>query len=626
MAHASLRRNDNRIIIHFDYDCFYAAVFEAEDPALKSLPLAVQQKQIIVTCNYAARRRGLYKLQLITEAKKACPDAIIVLGEDLTRFRNASKSLYNFLRSHTWSDRAEKLGFDEVWMDVTDIVEYNLALLNQNSLRDSFFQVSREDPTQGFSYDALTVAGQSWSAGLGTRLQAQELALNDLDALEKDLHLRLTLGSHFALFLRQRLYDNLGYTSTVGIATSKLVSKLVGNVNKPNNQTTMLPPYIATECYPSNINAFLDTHDIGAVPWIGFKLAQKIREYVLQRPAAFQTGLVYGGSREKVMVGDVRNVPDITSSSLEKLLAGPGAPHGIGTKVFGLLHGIDDTEVSQARNAPRQISIEDSYVRLDNLAQILEQLHSLTLRLLQRMRIDLLEASDADEPALTSLNEASTKQWLAKPEILRLTTRPRLPLNPDGTRSRTFKRISRSMQLPNFVFNLAESEQDLTSRLVAETLLPLFKKLHPEKSGWNLSLVNVAVTGMVDTASNAKNAEGRNIASMFKKQDDFFADFKVTDEVSNKPRENVTEQTEGVNESDGLEKSLASVPDIESDVSQWENDSDGDQNLRDVRCSECGQLMPHFAFVAHERYHALEPWRFKAEERSPDDVDVKDSV
>ena len=110
-----LRGDDSRLIIHFDYDCFYASVVEAENPALKSVPLGIQQKQIIVTCNYEARRRGLYKLQLITEAKKVCPDAVIVLGEDLTRFRNASKDLYNFLRDKVWSDRAERLGFDEVW-------------------------------------------------------------------------------------------------------------------------------------------------------------------------------------------------------------------------------------------------------------------------------------------------------------------------------------------------------------------------------------------------------------------------------------------------------------------------------------------------------------------------------
>jgi DNA polymerase iota len=110
-----LQRDDSRIIIHFDYDCFYASVVENENPALKSLPLAIQQKQIVVTCNYEARRRGLHKLQLITEAKRICPEAVIVLGEDLTRFRNASKDLYNFLSQATWSQRAERLGFDEVW-------------------------------------------------------------------------------------------------------------------------------------------------------------------------------------------------------------------------------------------------------------------------------------------------------------------------------------------------------------------------------------------------------------------------------------------------------------------------------------------------------------------------------
>ena len=127
-----------------DYDCFYAAVFEKENPALKSLPFAVQQKQIIVTCNYVARRRGLYKLQLIREARQKCPDVMyvvllidhstiilrlrslpgltlnpasiadpvsIALGEDLNRFRNASKENYDFLRSQIWSNKAERLGF-----------------------------------------------------------------------------------------------------------------------------------------------------------------------------------------------------------------------------------------------------------------------------------------------------------------------------------------------------------------------------------------------------------------------------------------------------------------------------------------------------------------------------------
>jgi hypothetical protein len=60
------------------------------------------------------RLQGLHKLQLIREAKQKCPDVIIVLGEDLTRFRNASRDLYNFLRARIWNSKAERLGFDEV--------------------------------------------------------------------------------------------------------------------------------------------------------------------------------------------------------------------------------------------------------------------------------------------------------------------------------------------------------------------------------------------------------------------------------------------------------------------------------------------------------------------------------
>lgn len=89
-------------------------MLEREDPKLRYLPLAVQQKQIIVTCNYEARRRGLHKLQLVKEARKICPDVIIVLGEDLSRFRDASKELYSFLKAYAWSSKVERLGFDEV--------------------------------------------------------------------------------------------------------------------------------------------------------------------------------------------------------------------------------------------------------------------------------------------------------------------------------------------------------------------------------------------------------------------------------------------------------------------------------------------------------------------------------
>ncbi|KAK7183886.1 impB/mucB/samB family protein [Paraphaeosphaeria sporulosa] len=516
-----LKRSLDSIIIHFD--AFYASVIEAETPSLRTRPLAIQQKQIVVTCNYEARRRGLYKLQLIKEAKKLCPDVVIVLGEDLTQFRNASKELYAFLRSFSWNSRCERLGFDEVWMDVTDMVNYNLELLNPTDLTSSFFCLSKSDPSIGFTFDASKVAGQTYPVQVDT----------SPDGPSNLLRMRLILGSHLAHYLRERLASEKDHTCTAGISTNKLLSKLVGNVHKPNDQTTLFPPY-NSEDGQDNVTSFIDSHEVGKIPGIGFKTALNLRALVLQRPAKFDQGLVYGGTKEKVLVGDVRKVPDIGPEALEQILGGTGAPHGIGAKVYGLLFGIDDSEVGQARDVPTQISLEDSYIRLDTISEVKKELLLLSKSLLRRMHADLLEE---DEDALASARtitdsaeptETPTKRWMAFPKTLRLTTRPRPPKNPDGSHNRSFARISRSGPMPNFVFTLKDDVDTIAERLVAEALLPLFRRLHPERSGWNLSLVNVAATNMVDAASE-KGGVGRDISKMFKRQDQVLKGFKVTD-------------------------------------------------------------------------------------------------
>jgi len=231
-----------------------------------------------VTCNYEARRRGLRKLQLISDAQRICPEVVIVLGEELGRFRDASKTLYSFLESFTWSGKVERLGFDEVFMDVSDIVDYNQALLNPYDLTRSFFQLKKDDPTIGFEFDA------SWIASHGYPPDAQSTLI--LPPYRDTLTTRLILGSYLAQYLRMSLEEARGFTATVGISTNKLLSKLVGNLNKPRGQTTLLPPYMGdggnssdniegkTE---SNVTQFIDSHEIGKIPGIGFKMAQRSR-------------------------------------------------------------------------------------------------------------------------------------------------------------------------------------------------------------------------------------------------------------------------------------------------------------------------------------------------------------
>ena len=476
------------------------------------------------------------------------------------------------------------------------MIDYNMETINRYDLPHSFFQMSKDDPTQGFEFDASAVAGHTYP-----KVQKSNADRPD------DLRLRLRLGSYLALYMRHQVEQQKGYTSTVGIATNKLLSKLVGNVNKPKGQTTLMPPLDAVDGESSNATAFMDEHEIGKVPGIGFKLAQRLREFVLQRPADFDW-TTYGGTKERVTVFDVRNHPEINFEKLETLLGGPGSPHGIGYKVWCLLHGIDDTEVSQARQVPRQISIEDSYTRLDTVPELLKQLNLLARSLISRMRIDLLSSEDDFEEAKPDLTEnvsngsgVAGKKWLAHPKTLRLTTRPRLPLLADGTRQRTMKRISHSCPLPNFIFSLQDSVDALADKLVRETLVTMFRKLHPEKIWWNLSLINVAVTNMAEAAGQSKTANGRDISNMFKRQEDVLKDFRVIEdgsEMAMNGNQYVANEVENV-DARVVPPSQTHATAAEEDV--W--DDEGEYDAMTEYCPACESHIPTFAMVAHRRFH-----------------------
>ncbi|KAJ5848100.1 hypothetical protein N7455_012057 [Penicillium solitum] len=499
-----LVRNDSRIILHLDYDCFYASVFEVEQPELRSLPLAVQQKQIVVTCNYEARRRGLHKLQLIKDAKRICPDVVIVLGEDLTKFRNASKELYLLARSVVWGGRVEKLGFDELFLDVTEMIDYNIGVLNQNDLANSYFHLDRKDPTVGFPYDATRFQGSTFPA-----MEEAFVAPTDPSSLE----MRLLVASHLQGHIRSKLEHQIGFTATGGISTSKLLAKLVGNVHKPNGQTTLLPPYTTTEDNTSNVSKFLDDHEIRKIPGIGSRISQKLQSHVIGQESV----------DENVTVKDVRQSPGMGPPLLDRILGGPGSVKGIGIRMWSILHGVDNSEVLEGRDVPTQISIEDSYGRLDTLEGVRRELVVLSRSLIRRVRTDLLDMSDDTAPQ---------GRWRAHPRTLRLSTRPRPPPDLGTVRTHSYNRISRSAPLPPFIFNLDENIDALAERLVRECVLSMFRKLHPEKSGWNLSLLNVAVTNMVETAGDQKQNSGRDIGKMFRQQETVLKDWTVQEPES----------------------------------------------------------------------------------------------
>lgn len=87
----------NRIILHCDLDCFFAAVEVRDNPQYKGKPVIIgadpkegKGRGVISTCNYEARKYGLHSAMPISQAYKRCPHGIY-LRPDGKKYLEVSK-------------------------------------------------------------------------------------------------------------------------------------------------------------------------------------------------------------------------------------------------------------------------------------------------------------------------------------------------------------------------------------------------------------------------------------------------------------------------------------------------------------------------------------------------------
>lgn len=260
-------------------------------------------------------------------------------------------------------------------------------------------------------------------------------------------------------------------------------------------------------------------------------------------------------------------------------------------------------------------------MKLDHMSEVTKELTMLTCSLIKRMRLDLtIEAEDMivnDEKLSQRKTIGSPRKWLAHPRTLRLTTRPRPPRNPDGSRPRIFNRISKSCNMPSVVFGFNRSTGTIAEKVVNGSLLPLFHQLHSEESGWDLSLVNLCATNMALTGTDGKNGAGRDIGRMFRRQDDVLKEWKLDDvdeapphplqvSVVNKSQHWETGQPSNKDNDSrlhGSEDTYSNTRYIEDTEDAW--NSEGETASHGETCNLCGATMPAFAMSAHRRFHTL---------------------
>ncbi|MFL6013775.1 MAG: DNA polymerase IV [Gaiellaceae bacterium] len=105
---------DEATILHADVDSFYASVEQRDDPALRGRPVIVGAG-VVLAASYEAKAYGVRTAMGGREARRLCPDAIVV-SPRMSAYSDASKALFRVFENAT--PVVEGLSIDEAFLDV----------------------------------------------------------------------------------------------------------------------------------------------------------------------------------------------------------------------------------------------------------------------------------------------------------------------------------------------------------------------------------------------------------------------------------------------------------------------------------------------------------------------------
>ena len=101
-------------ILHADADSFYASVEQRDDPSLRGKPVIVGGG-VVLAASYEAKAFGVYTPMGETQARRLCPQAIVVRPR-MEAYSEASDAMFDVFRDTT--PLVEGLSIDEAFLDV----------------------------------------------------------------------------------------------------------------------------------------------------------------------------------------------------------------------------------------------------------------------------------------------------------------------------------------------------------------------------------------------------------------------------------------------------------------------------------------------------------------------------
>ena len=105
-------------IAHVDCDAFYATIEKRDDPTLADKPVVVGggKRGVVAAACYVARTYGIRSAMPMFEAKRRCPDAVVVkpnMAKYVQVGREVRKAMFDL------TPLVEPLSIDEAFLDLT---------------------------------------------------------------------------------------------------------------------------------------------------------------------------------------------------------------------------------------------------------------------------------------------------------------------------------------------------------------------------------------------------------------------------------------------------------------------------------------------------------------------------
>lgn len=145
-----------RKIIHIDMDAFFASVEQRDNPELRGKPIAVGfdgPRGVVSTASYEARPYGVRSAMSMAQAKRRCPQ-LIVVPTHFDKYKEVSQQIHAVF--HEYTDLVEPISLDEAFLDVTDNKKgIELAVDIAKEIKQKILERTSLTASAGISFNKL---------------------------------------------------------------------------------------------------------------------------------------------------------------------------------------------------------------------------------------------------------------------------------------------------------------------------------------------------------------------------------------------------------------------------------------------------------------------------------------